>query len=526
MTDKKTSFKLNSNLLLLVIVGILIAINVISNYFFTRIDLTEEKIFTLAPTSIETVKNLDDKLFIKAYFSADIPSPFSNTRQYLQDQLDEYRAYSNGNLVYEFISDSLDREAPKAGIQPVDLRVVENDQISVRRVYLGLVMNYEDKKEVMPFIQSSEGLEYDLTKRILKLTTESTKKIGFLTGHDEADEKSLQTVRSHLLEQYQVVPVSTEFGKKIPQDIAALLVISPKKALSEWDKYAIDQYLIGGGKVGFYLNQVAVELSQQQSENLNLNLDNLLASYGIKVNQNLVQDLQNQPINVQERRGIFNINRQIPYPFLPLVRTFAKGEGMVKDLENVSFYFASTIDTTAAKETSVYKVLAYSSPYSKTASGEYQLYPQDPSQINKNDYNLGKQALAVSVSGKITSAFASGNRPQFMRPDSTFGDDIQPTLLETENARVFVVGDGDFMQENFKNQPDNINLFLNSVDWLASSEGLISIRSREVTDRKIEEITDGKKDFIKWGNSIGLPLLVLVFGLVRWQVRKNHKVEV
>ncbi len=528
MANRKTDFKVNSTAILILLIGIIIAVNVISNYFFVRLDLTEDSIFTLSPISIESVSNLDDKIFVRAYFSDDIPAPLSNTRQFLQDQLDEFRAYSNGKLDYEFISENLDEVGTKAGIQPVDLRVVENDEVSVRRVYLGLVMQYEDKQEVMPFIQNSNGLEYDLTKRILKLTSESTKKIGFLTGHDEIGNDALQNARSHLSEQYQLVPVSLEFGKTVPGDLEALLVIAPKKALSDWDNYAIDQYIMTGGKVGFYLNKVSADISTQTAENIELNVDGLMAHYGIKVNSNLVQDLLNQPISVSERRGIFNVQRQVPYPFLPLIRDFAKEDAMVKDLENVSLYFSSTIDTTLAadKPDVTFTPIAFTSPKTKVVSNNYSLYPPDPKTLNPNEYNLGRQTVAATLQGKFTSYYHNKDKPQFLKEDSTVGFDPQSTLLETENARIFVAADGDFMQDNFMNQPDNLNFFLNSVDWLASTEGLIQIRSRGVTDRPLEEIDDGTKNMIKWGNSVGLPLLVLLFGLVRWQMRKNRKVEI
>ena len=147
----------------LIIVVSIIFLNLISKNWFVRFDLTENKIYSLSTSSKSVVEKIEDPFTIKIYFSDQLPGQYGNNRRYLQDILEEYSAYSSGNLRFEFYSPETDeqlaQDAQKYGIQPVQLQVFENDKRVNRKVYMGMVLLYEDKRESIPLIQTSTGLE-------------------------------------------------------------------------------------------------------------------------------------------------------------------------------------------------------------------------------------------------------------------------------------------------------------------------------------------------------------------------------
>lgn len=141
------------------LVAVIVLVNIIGLQFFTRIDLTEDGLYTLSEASRNLVRSLDDKFLVKAYYTSELPAPYNNNRKYLQDQLDEYRAYAGGNFHYEFIdpesSDELEQEAQRYGIPPVQVQILKEDKFQVDNAYMGLVFLYGDKQERIPVIRST-----------------------------------------------------------------------------------------------------------------------------------------------------------------------------------------------------------------------------------------------------------------------------------------------------------------------------------------------------------------------------------
>ena len=153
----------------------LILLNITARDIFKRFDLTDNKMYSLSSSSKSVMEKIDDIFTIKVYFSSDLPAQYSNNKRYLQDILEEYTAYSSGNLHFEFYSpeddEKLAEDAQKYGIQPVQLQVIENDKVEIKKVYMGLILLFEDKREVIPVIQTSTGLEYDITTKIKSIIT-------------------------------------------------------------------------------------------------------------------------------------------------------------------------------------------------------------------------------------------------------------------------------------------------------------------------------------------------------------------
>ena len=202
----------------------LILLNLISRDNFHRFDLTDNKKFSLSPSSKTIVSKLDDRLTIKVYFSDDLPSELGNTRRFLQDILEEYQALSDDVSFFFHAPESdseLEEQARKDGIQPVQMQALENDQMVVKKVYLGMVLLFENKKEIIPLIQSTAGLEYMISTKIKSLINVDKKTIGLMALNDEEQPKT-DNLTSQLNQHYNFRSVDPKTD--IPENIDVLLV--------------------------------------------------------------------------------------------------------------------------------------------------------------------------------------------------------------------------------------------------------------------------------------------------------------
>ncbi|HTP12883.1 MAG TPA: Gldg family protein [Bacteroidota bacterium] len=494
---------------LLLVVLILVLVNFISVRLFGRLDLTKQKVYTLSDASKRLVGGLDDRVTVKAYFTEDLPAPYNNNRRAVLDILNDYRAYSKGNLQYDFVNpqgDKGEQDAQQQGIPPVEVQVVNNDKLEVKRGYLGLVMQYEDKKEVIPVVQNLSSLEFDITSALKRLTTRVKKRVGYSQGHDEPTLDQLRQSTQNVNKQYDMVPVDLSRGAKVPDDIDVLLVISPAKKFDDSAKYAIDQFLMRGGKAAFLLNRMNANLNSQYrfAQATDIGLDDLLAQYGVRVNADLVRDAQCANITVSQMQGPFQIQSQVPFAYLPAAANFDKTNPIVKDLQAVVFYFVSSVDTTLASSKGLQAdVLIRSSKRSGRQSGFIML---DPFQrLAATDFGESGIPLAVTVQGSFKSAFV-GKQPAAV-------------LTQSPETRIVVVGDGDFMKDQFLGNKGNLTLFENIVDYLADDAGLITIRSKDVVQPPLEVVSDGTKKMLKYGDLFVPPLAVVAYGIFRWRRR-------
>jgi gliding-associated putative ABC transporter substrate-binding component GldG len=511
---------------IVVFVVVLILVNLVAVNFFTRIDLTEGKVYTLSDASKNIVRNLKDRLVVKAYFTKDLPPPYNQNSRYLRDQLDDYKAYGGGNFQYEFVDPgseaNLEKEAQGFRIPPVQVNVMEKDKVELKKVYMGLVFLYEDKNETIPLIQSTSGLEYDITSLIKKITSAKLKKVGFLTGHGEPDPMNqLRTVYSTLSKNYDVTTVTLGYPNLVPDDVDVLLIIAPNEDIPEWDRFAIDQFLMRGGKVGFFVGKVSADISNVQANKLDLKIDEWTKNYGFRINDNLAMDLRCGMINVQERRGFFTITNMVNYPFFPQITDFSKGSPIVKDMESLGLFFVSTIDTSGCAARGIQcEAIASTSEKSRVMMGRFDINPMQ--QISPAQFTSGPQVVAATFQGKFDSYFKSIPAA----PDTSKGTPPNITLKnETNDARIIVVGEGNFPQDPYLSGGSSVNFFMNAVDWLAQDEDLIQIRTKDIVARPLAEVSSGTKQFVKYANILGPSLLVILLGIARWMIRRGRKQE-
>ena len=274
---------------------ILVVVNLIAVNTINRIDLTENKEFTISQSTRKILRNMDDLVTIKVYFSKDLPAYISSLPRSVRDVLDEFSAYSRGNLQvrWEDPGDSPEDQAKlnRLGIRPVQLDVIQKDKREVANVYLGMAIMYEDKHEVIPVVQGPWGLEYELATSILKVTRTETPKIGIISRYERADfDQRYQQMQMVLGKQYDIQFLELNGGKNpIPDDITTLMLVGPKE-LSEAEQYRIDQFIMRGGRVFAMLDGLDMSDAALQGTRLTSGLEDLMETFGLRLNSDLVVD--------------------------------------------------------------------------------------------------------------------------------------------------------------------------------------------------------------------------------------------
>ncbi|HQY20718.1 MAG TPA: Gldg family protein [Ignavibacteria bacterium] len=521
---------------LAIVIGIIIVINVISKRVFTRVDITKNNSYTLSPISKEVVSTLDDNLLIKAYFSDNLPAPYNNVRRQVQDILDDYRSYSKGNMNYEFLNptssgegegNELDQEAQKFGIQPVQIQAMDNDKLEVKRAYLGLVLLYEGKQEVIPVVQNADNLEYELTSLIKKMISTEKKKVGFLTGHGETELSKLAQINAALSAQYEVTSVNLNESVSLDPEMKVLIVMAPSAPFSESDKYKLDQFVMNGGNVAFLMNRIVPNFQQQQmviGNEVTNNIEDLLLNYGIRINTDLVRDLQCSPVQVQSAIG-FPIS--VNYPFFPVITDIARDNPAFKNIKSVVLTYSSTIDTgiAAGKNLKINPLLVTSDKSGLVVDFFF---------LNLEQFqNMTKQSADTMFDkrGFLVGATYEGQYKSFYEGKEMPSDTLSGWVplsgerlnQSRSNSKIIAIGDGDFANEENKPPRENIVFFINMVDYLMDDVGLAEIRTKMSSESPIEETSEETKKFLKYFNLIFPPALILLIGLYKWNQRKQKK---
>jgi gliding-associated putative ABC transporter substrate-binding component GldG len=520
----KRTLKSHTLIRIAVVFAILVLLNIVSIRFFWRVDLTRNGIFTLSDASKSLMRNLDDRVTVKAFFTADLPAPYNNHRRSLLDQLNEYKAYSRGNLQYEFIDpegEKGEEEAQQQGIAPLQVQVIKEDKAQVQRAYMGLVLLYEDRKEVIPVLQNPATLEYELSGTIKRLTSRGMKKVGFLTGHGEPGLEELRGIQESLRKQYEFAAVDVSKGAPVPADVAALVVMAPTGAIPDPHKFQLDQYLMGGGRIAFLLNRVDATLQKQFGTPLQTNIDDLLAAYGVRVNNDLVRDVRCASVTLMQQQAGFQMQSQVPFPYLPLVSDFSKGNAMVKDLQGVVLFFASSVDTAGAAALGLSsEILMRSSAQSGRLTGMFAYTPLQ--QFTRADFTESGIPLAAVVSGRFTSLYKG--KPA---PADTSAPAVSPSpapKTESTDTRIVVVGDGDLARDQYLGGGrGNLDFFANMIDYLVDDAGLITIRTKEASAPPLDPVADGTRNTLKIANLALPPFLMIGYGLVRWRMRRSRR---
>jgi gliding-associated putative ABC transporter substrate-binding component GldG len=531
---KKITYGTNALVIALLVAGILALVNAISYRHFFRIDLTDSQQFTISPSTKKVLADLDDLVNIKVYLSKNLPPYLMTVTDHIRDILTEYRIYSDGKIAIEYIDPAEDPATQQRlrfmGIPQLRLNIVEKDKAAIADVYMGLAVLYGDSKEIIPALTDVATFEYELTSKILRATTQDVQTVGFLSGHGGPElRREYATIDSLLKERYFTREVTTAAGEKIPADIAALVIAGPKE-MTERDVFEVDQYLMAGGHILFLVDTVDIQPRGLTATALPSPVADLLRHYGVSVPEELVLDQLN--VNASFQSGMFNIF--VPYPFW--VRVVRQGSEshhpIVSGIESMVLPWASPLVMLEDRvQEKTVDILARSSPYSWTQKGSFDLNPRQD--FHPAPDQLRPRVMAVALSGSFTSYFAGRDIPPAATEtdaDEKIGprisDATRTVISESPETKIIVIGSSRFIAENFAEEFEgNRTFFQNAVDWFIIGDKLIDIRSREAGERPLKIIADESKSTIKATNMISVPVLLAVFGLVQFLLRRRRKLR-
>lgn len=512
---------------ILLIILNLAMFNLIANRLFTRLDMTETHMFTLSPVTKEILRTLPEAMTIKAYFTKNLPSPYNNISRYVEDQLAEMRAYSRGKLQYQLLDpedeEKLKKEAEKFRLEPIQVNVFRSDKMEFKLAYLGMVLIYQDKQEVIPVIQSLENLEYEIVSKMRRITASKVPTVGFLEGHGEkALRQDLLSLDRELRKLYTIKPVSMTVRSTIPEDIDLLCIIGPSQDIPEKERFAIDQFLMRGGKLLIMANGVKTDVQNLWAERGPLRWNAWTDHYGFRINDDLVLDARSPTLPFQM---VTQWGRQItfvPYPLFPELVNFNRDNVALKAIRQVRLYFPSSIDTSLVegKENISLTVLMRTSEKSALQSYPYNI---NPLTLGRPTWDHSGIPVGILLQGKFRSFWAGKEVPT-----DTSGSPIteDPVIPESPNTRIVVIADANFIVDTYLVPGlDNLTCVLNLIDWLVQDEKLVEIRSRQVTSRPLKEVADTTKKMVKYANIFIPPVVVIGFGLFRWRMRKASKLS-
>jgi len=424
-----------------VTLAILVVINLLSLNLFARWDMTENKIYSISETSKDIIANLQDRLTVKVFFSEDLPAPHNTDRRYLQDILDDFRAYSGGNMEYEFIdpiSEEGQQEAQSYRLQPVRFDIRGTTKAEQRLGYKAVVLLYGGKQEVMPFIMSTNNFEYDFIRLVKKLASNKIPRIGFAYGFGETPLRESLTFASQVLEQdFETVPLDLRNLEAIPLDIEVLMIIAPTKKYSDRALYLIDQYIMRGGKVAFLYNDFKINEVTGTIDEIDIGLDKLLENYGIGLHHDYVIDRNSYRYTNLKRveGGIVPETIQVPH-FINVVN-FNPNNIVSKNQKTMSLVGTSSLDTSMQVPSGVEReILFTSSEQSGTITGDINRAYQT---INdSSSYNQSYLPLGAVLSGQFPSYFSDKPIPSADSTDTNFMAPSQEKIQQSAETRLLV----------------------------------------------------------------------------------------
>ncbi len=494
------SAKISSAIILVTV--IVIVLNILSENYNFRVDLTEGKEYTLSKATRDILKNLDKPVTITAYFSRDLPTNIGDVSGNLKDMLIEYSNRSGGMVVYKFVNpnenENLEREAVQNGIQPIMINVREKDQVKQQKAYMGAVVSVGEDKEKIPFFQPGSAMEYALSTAIKKLSVVNKPSIAIIQGHGEPAISDIVQVYTELRILYNVEALTLTDTTIIPEKFKTIAIIRPVDTIPVPQLSILDNFLARGGNIFLALNRVQGNFQNASGTSVSVGMEDWLRRKGITIADNFIIDANCGAVTLQQQQGSFTMSTQVQFPYLPVINKFADNP-ITKGLESVRLQFASPI-TFSGDSLIKFIPLAFSSD--KSGSLKTPLYFDIQKQWQLSDFPMSGLVVAGILEGKL-----SGNM----------------------NSKIVLVSDGDFAVggANGGNQlpPDNISLLVNSIDWLSDDTGLIELRTKGITSRPIKKLEDSTKALLKWLNFLAPIVLIIIYGLIRMQINRNKRIK-
>lgn len=539
---------------------IIIAINIVSSFFFTRLDFTKEKRYTLSPVTRDLLGGLKENVQVTVYLEGDFPGAFKRLRSSTRDLLIDFKAYSGGKLNVDFVNpmqgSRADQEARYAellekGIEPTSLNVTTEEGRTQKLIFPAALITYANRQIPVSLLQNRAGatpeeilnnsiqnLEYAFASSIRKISRGGLPRVGFTEGHGELDDIQLAEAMKTLQTGYEVGRVDL---KAIPfsglDKLKLLIIPKPETEFTEAEKYKIDYFLMNGGSIFWAIDNVNAELdslrgmSEQLAFPKKLNLDDMLFKYGARVNYDLIADMNcaQIPVSVGNVGGESQI-QMVPWLLYPIFVPTSQ-HPLVKNLDGIRSEFASTVDTIPVKGIQKTVILS-SSPFSQRLKAptmlSLQMIEQEP---DPNAFRNEPMGVGLLLEGSFPSSFRNRPVPEGITERVTLPAAGKP-------ARMIVVGDGDILKNQVsttdgstfplgydrytQQQFGNRNFLLNVADYLSDDTALIQLRNKEIRLRQLDRarIRD-EKTFWQILN-IGLPIaMLIVFGIFQHYYRRQ-----
>jgi len=552
------SRKLNDILLFANGLVLLVLINLLASRYFFRADLTEEKRYSIKPQTWEMLKKLDDVVYIEIYLEGDLNPGFTRFQKSIRETLEEFRIYSGNKVRYTF-TDPAQAMGQKArsefmadlaarGIQPTNVVDNADGQRVEKIIFPGAIVSYggletgvmllkgnKAHKQEEEINESIEGVEYEIASAIHTLSNMGRKRVGFVTGHGELDSLDIAGLRSDMQRLYDVSRVTLN-GSQPLTGFDALLIAKPTQSYTPQDKYCLDQYIMKGGKVLFLLDKLGASMDSAAQENYlafpyNLDLDDQLFRYGVRLNLDLVQDhtaAMYPFVTGQTQDGKPRL-QPLEWPFFPLINHYAD-HPITRNLDAVVTRFVSSMDT--VKAAGIRKTpLLFSSAYSRTVAAPVHVNLNILRQDLTKEYNMSSIPVGYLLEGRFTSLYKNRFAPE--------GIDTAGFKGLSKDTRLVVIADGDLARNEINRrtgQPQalgfdpytnytfaNRDLLLNILAFLTDDGGLIQTRNKEVKIRPLDR-EKVRSEKVTWQViNLVVPLVLLVtYGVVRvyWRRRK------
>ena len=534
-----------------------VLLNIIANLISFRIDLTEEKRYTIKDQTIALLENLDEEVYVEVYLGGELNAGFRRFRKSIEETLEEFSIHSGKRVRYAF-TDPATAMGQKArnefmadlaarGIQPTNVVDKKDGQRVEKIIFPGAIISYggfetgvmllkgnkaASSEEIIN--QSIEGVEFELANAIHKLVNTDRKQIGFVDGHGELDSLEIAAFNNQVLEFYDVFRVDLSRKSDLSR-YDVLIVAKPKYEYSPLEKYRLDQFIMRGGKVMFLIDKLEASMDSASREDYfafpyRHNLDDQLFRYGARVNLDLVQD-QNAalyPIVTGQVGGKPQM-QLIDWPFFPLISSYPE-HPITRNLDAVITRFASSIDTVKAEGVKKTPLLV-TSKYSRSVGAPVNISVDKLRSMSAAQFDKSAIPIGYLLEGKFTSLYKNrflpeGADPAGFRPEGDF-------------SRIVVIADGDIARNEINprsGQPQelgfdpfsnytfaNRDFLMNTLAFLTDEAGLIQTRNKQIKIRPLDrQRIQDEKTFWQIVN-VSLPLVVLIaFGVVRSFIRKRR----
>lgn len=573
-TSVKADVKRSHLLQLLLGLVTIIFINILGYYFFVRIDLTEEKRYSLSVSTKKLLKEIDEVVFVRCYLDGDMPAEYKALKNETKEMLDQFRAY-NPNIEYEFVDpngfenrterDEFYRRLFERGLSPINIKTTKSNTQVQQYIFPYIDIVHKGRTYIAPLLSSKKGvagegiiagsienLEYNIYSSIRSIVNAKKDKVVFLYGHGELPVENIYDFVSSLSEYYEVDSITineklnsltdriydtVDLSKvTIENKYKCMIVAKPTSIFSYKDLYIIDQYIMHGGKVLWLLDALNVSMDSLQAQSSTVaisnftGVDDILFRYGAKVNTNLIMDLQCAKVPIVTGQYQDNMPQMSYYPWNFFPEIHPNSNHIISDkISPVKMEFVSSIDTTASQAEKT--VLLYSSNGTRIMNAPVNVSLNMLKQ--KQDaklFNAGSKPVAMLLEGEFVSAFKN-------RLTATMEENTQIAFKDfSDTTAMIVVADGDICKNDFINGQllplgydkytrqmyGNKEFLVNCVNYLCGDVDLIPLRSREVIMRKLDTAKiERERTFWQVINVVVPVVIILLVGLVLTIFRKK-----